>query len=134
MSDDNQDNIRYSVDDLLNDISKQSVGMPPVLWCGETFLCERLKLDLGYEVEDLDATLKEMPWIDACWVDDSGVQWYHINLEQEQLPSAKMLSEYIKHNGIKYLAYGEPQQPAPKQPKHNVPFWANNWRNKRKKR
>lgn len=125
MSDDNQDNIRYSIDELLSDISKQSVGMLPVLWCGETFLRERLKLDLGHEVKDLDATLKEMPWIDACWVDDSGVQWYRINLEQEQLPSAEVLSEYIKHNDIKYLAYGEPQQPEPKQPKHNAPFWAN---------
>lgn len=62
MSDSSQDNIRYSIDELLNDISKQSVGMPPVLWCGEAFLRKRLKIDLGHEVEDLDATLKEMPY------------------------------------------------------------------------
>ncbi len=134
MSDSSQDNIRYSVDELLNDISKQSVGMPPVLWCGEAFLRKHLELNLRREVEDLCEALKQMDWISADWVDDSGVQWYRINLEQEQLPSAEVLSEYIKHNDIKYLAYGEPQQPEPKQPKHSVPFWANDWRNKANKR
>ena len=99
--------------------------MPLVLWCGEVFLRKHLELNLGREVEDLCEALKQMDWISADWVDDSGVQWYRINLEQEHLPSAEMLSEYIKYNNIKYLAYGEPQQPEPKQPKHNAPFWAN---------
>lgn len=134
MSDSSQDNIRYSVDELLNDISKQSVGMPLVLWCGETFLRKHLELNLGREVEDLCEALKQMDWISAVWVDDNGVQWYYISLEQEQLPSAEMLSEYIKYNDIKYLAYGEPQETEPKQPKHNIPFWANDWRNKANKR